>query len=523
MNSLFNNHVESTGKALPTVSENTSTCEAWHCIQLELHSHLDPDTYRNWILPIQCESMGQNSIRLITEDLICYQAIKGDLLAQIFKCRDQLGFQDLDIQVDFDRSKFPEFDTPVGEDLLGELNPELAEETDSSSGVERYIKTQTPHKDQGRVSQNFQRSEPQVASASPQPASGANNSLLKPNPKYTFENFVRGASNQFALASCLNVAANPGGSYNPLFLYGSTGLGKTHLLHAVGNRVRESRPDLVVSYISSERFMNEMIHCIRHNKMWDFRHKYRHSDVFLMDDIQFISGNKAATQEEFFHTFNSLYEAKKQIIITSDLFPQDIPEIEERLRNRFQWGLIADIQPPDMEHRVAIIMAKACQLDIELTLDLAEYIAQRTKRNVRELEGALHRIAAFASLQGRPVDKSLATEIFISMSGTTPPKQIEISNVQRKVAENFKIKLADLKSAKRHRHLSIPRQIAMYLARKYTDASFPDIGKKFGGKNHTTVMHAVRKIEKERLLDMDLKASMESIERALEKEQIQQL
>ncbi|MDD9951081.1 MAG: chromosomal replication initiator protein DnaA [Zetaproteobacteria bacterium] len=513
MNSLFNNpgeHNSQTRKKSETLfledSSQPSPCDAWHCIQVELHSRLDPDTYRNWILPIKCEPNGPHSIKLITEDLICYQAIKGELLVQIFNCRDQLGFSDIEICVDFDRSKFPEFEQHLTEEPIqeAEKSPLLQHKAvEPLPKAALHTQTETP--------------QPRTATSS------APAGVLKPNPNYTFENFVRGASNQFALASCLNVAANPGDSYNPLFLYGSTGLGKTHLLHAVGNKVRETRPDLVVSYISSERFMNEMIHCIRHNKMWDFRHKYRHSDVFLMDDIQFISGNKAATQEEFFHTFNSLYEAKKQIIITSDLFPQDIPEIEERLRNRFQWGLIADIQPPDMEHRVAILMAKADQLQIELNLDLAEYIAHRAKRNVRELEGALHRIAAFASLQGRPVDKSLATEIFVSLSGSSAPKQIEVSHIQKKVAEHFKVRLGDLKSAKRHRHLSLPRQVAMFLSRKYTEASFPEIGKKFGGKNHTTVMHAVKKIDQERLIDMDLKASMDSIERALEKEQTRQL
>lgn len=336
------------------------------------------------------------------------------------------------------------------------------------------------------------------------------------NPNYTFNTFIQGPSNQFALASCLNAAENPGVNYNPLFLYGSTGLGKTHLLHSVGNRIKELFPHYVIAYISSERFMNEMIYCIRHNKMWNFRQKYRHCDLFLMDDIQFISGNKAATQEEFFHTFNSLYEAKKQIIITSDLFPKDIPDIEERLRNRFQWGLIADIQPPDVEHRIAILKSKADQLKVALNDEVAEYIANHAKRNVRELEGALHRIAAFAALQGRPLDKAIAMETFHSMVADSP-KQLEIETVQKAVADYFKLRVVDLKSKKRQRVLTLPRQIAMYLSRKHTQASFPDIGDKFGGKDHTTVMHAVRKIKEEKNRNLDLKANIEALERSLEK------
>jgi len=336
----------------------------------------------------------------------------------------------------------------------------------------------------------------------------------KLNPTYTFATFVRGPSNQFALATCQNVAENPGLTYNPLFLYGSTGLGKTHLLHAVGNLVASKNKNAIITYISSERFMNEMIYCIRHNKMWDFRQKYRHCDVFLMDDIQFISGNKSATQEEFFHTFNTLYEAKKQIIITSDLFPQDIPDLEERLRNRFQWGLIADIQPPDVEHRIAILINKAEQMGVSLSYEIAEFIATHAKRNIRELEGALHRIVAFSVLHGRPLDKQLATETFDSLLETAP-KRINIELIQRVVAQHFKLRVADLKSKKRLRILTVPRQIAMYLAREYTSASFPDIGERFGGKDHTTVMHAVKKISAEKDTSATIKNQIETIRRTL--------
>ena len=261
--------------------------------------------------------------------------------------------------------------------------------------------------------------------------------------------------------------------------------------------------------------MNEMIYCIRHNKMWDFRQKHRHCDIFMVDDIQFISGNKSATQEEFFHTFNSLYEAKKQIIVTSDLFPQEIPDIEARLKNRFQWGLVADIQPPDVEHRIAILINKAEQLGISLDYSVAEYIATHTKRNVRELEGALHRIAAFAALQGRPVDRSLAAETFQSMV-TNQSKKLGVDVIQKVVAEHFKLRVSDLRSKKRKKTITQPRQIAMYLARFFTNSSYPELGLLFGGKDHTTILHAVKTVEQKRETDPDLKAHLATISQQLE-------
>jgi chromosomal replication initiator protein len=291
-------------------------------------------------------------------------------------------------------------------------------------------------------------------------------------------------------------------------------LGKTHLLQAVGNSILKNNPDALITYISSERFMNEMVYCLRFNKMAEFRKKYRTSDVILVDDIQFLS-RKDATQEEFFHTFNALYEAKKQIVVTSDVFPQDIPDIEDRLRNRFQWGLIADIQPPDIEHRVAILMSKAEKQAIHLSPEVAEYIAQRAKGSVRVLEGALRRVAAFASLQGRHIDLSLASEVLQNIIGETP-RRLTIDVIQKSVADHFKLRISDLKSKKRQRAYALPRQIAMFLSRTKTNSSFPEIGVKFGGKDHTTVMHAVRKIEKDRAKDLELKSNIEALERKID-------
>ena len=261
--------------------------------------------------------------------------------------------------------------------------------------------------------------------------------------------------------------------------------------------------------------MNEMIYCLRFNKMWNFRQKYRHCDVFLVDDIQFISGKKA-TQEEFFHTFNSLYEAKKQIVLTSDQYPQDIPDIEDRLRNRFRWGLIADIQPPDTEHRIAILFNKAEQLGLALRREVAEYIATHASHNVRELEGALHRIAAFSTLQGRPMDLDTTRDIFRNVFNE-PQTEISVEVILKTVAEHFKLRPSDLKSKKRNRVFSVPRQIAMYLSRTVGNASFPEIGAKFGGKDHTTVIYACRKVEASRRDDLDLQANLETLEQLLER------
>ena len=480
----------------PGLESESADHDAWKLIMLELQNVLDEESFLNWIRPLKCRDAAGSRLILSAPDPICYQGLRNEYLHTVEACKKRIGLSHLKLELELDD---------------GPLDPSHFSEDFDSKGL---LNVGKPDPDP-RTNREGLEEDPETNPDSQQIFSSSLSTTSRLNSGYTFASFVKGPSNQFALASCLNVAANPGTSYNPLFLYGSTGLGKTHLLHAVGNQVRTQFPDLVVSYISSERFMNEMIYCIRHNKMWDFRQKYRHCDLFLMDDIQFISGNKAATQEEFFHTFNTLYEAKKQIIITSDLFPQDIPDIEERLRNRFQWGLIADIQPPDAEHRIAILMNKAEKLRVHLSHEVADYIATHAKRNIRELEGALHRIAAFAALQGRPLDKAIAMETFHSMIGEAP-SQLEIETVQKAVADHFNLRVSDLKSKKRQRILTLPRQMAMYLARKHTQASYPDIGAKFGGKDHTTVMHACKKIGSEKNHDLDLKANLDALDRQLE-------
>jgi chromosomal replication initiator protein len=329
------------------------------------------------------------------------------------------------------------------------------------------------------------------------------------NPRYTFDSFVVGSSNQFAQAACQAVAELPSRAYNPLFIYGGVGLGKTHLLHAVGRQSVRLFPGMTVVYLSSERFTNELINAIRYDRTAEFRTRYRTIDLLLIDDIQFISG-KERTQEEFFHTFNDLYESRKQIIVSSDCSPKDIPEIEERLRSRFEWGLIADIQPPDFETRVAILKKKAAQERVRLADDVAYLIASRIKSNIRELEGSLTRMIAFCALTGREMGVDLAQEVLGDLWGEEE-KVITIDQIQRKVAEFFGIKLSDLKAKSRTKAVAFPRQVAMYLARQLTHASLAEIGRAFGGKDHTTVLHAVDKIQTLLVEDPKLKKNVDGL------------
>ena len=475
----------------------------WDQIKSNLRAAIPLEDYQKWIVPLSAQQVAERHWVISVPNMIFYQMIIDRFLAHIEAAKSSLGLESLSIHFEVNplvTGSNQQVNRANQESNYGE--PLESPATESLSTLPNDV-TARPHH-QVQASQLIHPTQTNQSSTG---------SIL--NPRYTFATFVSGPSNQFAHASCSTVAEKPGKAYNPLFIYGSTGLGKTHLLHAVGNRIKQNNPGAILTYITSEHFLNEMIYCVRFGKMWEFRQKYRQCDVFLVDDIQFISGNKEKTQEEFFHTFNALYEAKKQIVITSDMFPQDIPDIEDRLRNRFQWGLIADIQPPDTEHRVAILLSKAEKLGIKLGEDVAMYIASHAKRNVRELEGALHRICAFSDLQGRPINMELAAETFQNILSEAP-KLLTIETIQKIVADHYKIKVSELKSHKRQRNLTMPRQIAMFLSRMLTNASFPELGERFGGKDHTTVMHAVRKIEKDRTKDLDLKAHIDSIQRQLE-------
>ena len=334
------------------------------------------------------------------------------------------------------------------------------------------------------------------------------------NPKYTFDSFVIGNSNRFAHAASLAVAESPAKAYNPLFIYGGVGLGKTHLMHAIGHYILQNNPNAKVVYVSSEKFTNELINAIKDDKNEEFRTKYRSVDVLLIDDIQFIAG-KERTQEEFFHTFNTLHEANKQIILSSDRPPKEIPTLEDRLRSRFEWGLIADIQAPDFETRMAILKKKADVEKLNVPNEVMVYIATKIKSNIRELEGALIRIIAYSSLTNREVTVDLATEALKDIISNKQNKSITIDLIQDVVATYFNLRVEDLKSQRRTRNVAYPRQIAMYLSRKLTDMSLHKIGEEFGGRDHTTVIHAYEKISESLNKDESLEHTINDITKKL--------
>ena len=336
----------------------------------------------------------------------------------------------------------------------------------------------------------------------------SNNNIIRNyprlNPKYTFDTFVIGNSNRFAHAACVAVAESPARAYNPLFLYGGVGLVKTHFMHAIGHSIMKEQNDAKVVYVSSEKFTNELINSIKSDKNEEFRDKYRNVDILLIDDIQFIAG-KEGTQEEFFHTFNALHEANKQIIISSDRPPKEIPTLEDRLRSRFEMGLIADIQPPDFETRIAILKTKAQIENIDIPNEVMNYIATYIKSNIRELEGALTRVVAYSSLINKDISYDLAVEALKDIVTTSESQEISVNRIKEKVSTAFGIKMDDFNSKKRTRTIAYPRQIAMYLSRELTDLSLPKIGNEFGGRDHTTVIHAHDKISK----DLELEKNSE--------------
>jgi chromosomal replication initiator protein len=340
-----------------------------------------------------------------------------------------------------------------------------------------------------------------VPEAPPEPEISDDAQLGGLAPRYSFDTFIVGPSNQFAHAACRAGAEAPSRSYNPLFIYGGVGLGKTHLMHAIGHYVLTHLRTLKLTYISSERFMNEMINAVRYDRILDFRERYRSVDVLLVDDIQFLAG-KEGTQTEFFHTFNALYDSQKQIVISSDCPPHEIPQLEERLRSRFEWGLIADIQPPDLETKTAILKRKAETEGLHLPDNVAIYIAGKIKSNIRELEGSLIRLIAYASLTGREITLALAQDVLRNIL-QNDDRAVTIEGVQKAVADHYSLKVAELKSKNNSKSVAMPRQIAMYLCKALTSASLPEIGKSFGGKHHSTVIHSIRKVEDLRQKDGD--------------------
>jgi chromosomal replication initiator protein len=367
-----------------------------------------------------------------------------------------------------------------------------------AAGASETSRPASPSPELDRETENqgeFSHTPPDSEPAAEPPRSGG---LI---PRYTFDSFIVGPSNQFAHAACRAVAETPSRSYNPLFIHGGVGLGKTHLMHAIGHYVVQHHSRLSLLYISSERFMNEMINAVRFDRILDFRSRYRSVDVLLVDDIQFVSG-KEGTQNEFFHTFNALHDAQKQIVISSDRPPHEIPALEERLRSRFEWGLIADINPPDIETKAAILKKKAEGEAVPLPDNVAMYMASRIKTNIRELEGSLIRLIAYASLTSKPLTIELAKDVLKNVLDHDD-KAVTIEQIQKFVADYYQLKLNELKSRNNSKSVAMPRQVAMYLCKSLTHASLPEIGRSFGGKHHSTVIHSIKKVEDLRKKDGD--------------------
>lgn len=442
----------------------------WHDALLKIEGVLTPQAYRSWIEPIRFVDSDGSLFILEVPSEFHKNEIKNRYIALIHDVVAGLTNDNFDIEIQ------------VSESVTETTNDPPAESSSLKDTLPlEKLKT-----------------------------SGFSTSL---NARYTFDTFVCGTSNEFAYAASQAVAESPASRYNPLFLYGGTGLGKTHLMVAIGNQILSDNPAANICYYTSETFMNEMINCIRHKKMEEFRSKFRKTDLLLIDDIQFMAGREA-TEVEFFHTFNALYESHKQIVITSDKFPKDIPGLEERLRSRFEWGLIADIQPPDVETKVAILKKKAAINKIELPDDVALLIGSSNASNVREIEGMLIRIGAYASLTKNKINLAMAKDILKDII-VDKSKEITIDSIQKHVADHFKLKVADLKSEKRFKNFVIPRQIAIFLSRELTKASFPEIGEKFGGKDHSTVIYAVKKMTNLMADEPEISDSYEVIKRKL--------
>jgi chromosomal replication initiator protein len=438
--------------------------ELWQRTLSTLQDRIKPHNFDMWLRPILCQSIDGSHITLKAPNLYIKEWFEDNYLSVVLEELKSQSQQDFQVSFELDET---------------EENPVVVEP-----------------------------SSPQVAEA------------LAPewncefNQRYTFDSFVVGSSNQLAHAAAHAVAELPAAKYNPLFIYGGVGLGKTHLLCAIGREIRQRQPGSRIAYLSSERFMNEYINLLRTNRIDEFRNKYREKcDVLLMDDIQFLAG-KDRTQDEFFHTFNSLYDSHRQIVVTADKYPKEIQDLEERLRTRFQWGLIADIQQPELETRIAILKKKAEAEKIFFPDEVAFYLASNIKSNVRELEGSLIRLAAFASLQKANITVEFARESlknFLSQATAN----LTIETIQKEVAAYFSIKIVELKGAKRHKAVARPRQIAMYLCRRLTNSSYPEIGQRFGGKDHSTVISAFRKIEDLVEKDLSVRTAVETLERQL--------
>ncbi len=463
-------------------------------------------TLNEWLRPVKPLSLSETSLVLgaptaLARDWIAKRYIPFLEDAVFDLCKKKLKIEVKNLNIEPEKKEAP----PIQETLLTEhTSPTgmmVAETKPGDKTPSQY--TVTPRK----------KEEPSRSYDMPGAIAPGDASSL--NPHYTFDTFVTGNSNRFAHAAALAVAEAPGRVYNPFFMYGGVGLGKTHLMHAIGHKILEKFPAMRVLYISSEKFTNELINSIRDGNPESFRQKYRNIDVLLVDDIQFLS-KKEHTQEEFFHTFNTLHDANKHIILSSDRHPREIQTLEDRLRSRFEWGLITDIQAPDLETRIAILRKKAALENLDVPNDVMFSIANRIDNNIRELEGALTRVVAYASLTEQPITTTLVNEALANIFPTGKTREVTMELIQEVVASYFKLRLDDLHGKKRTRNLALPRQIAMYLCRELTNNSLPQIGTSFGGRDHTTVIHACDKIGKERQEDSKLDRTIEQLMQRIE-------
>jgi chromosomal replication initiator protein len=459
-------------------SSATAAVDPWVQILGALEKKINRHSYDTWLKPTRYSHLKGNImfVRVPTQEFVNIGDRYGDLIQEAI---DNLGFDFQDVQF-VTTEDSPAAKTPIRHD--GGL---------SASPVLQAVVPGVPAK-QSRFDWD---------------------SAAQLNARYTFDAFVIGSGNQFASAAAKAVAENPSKAYNPLFLYGGVGMGKTHLMHAIGHEIKRRSPEQSICYLSSERFTNEMINSLRYDKMTSFRDKFRNVDVLLIDDIQFLA-QKERTQEEFFHTFNALHESMKQIVIASDRPPKELAEIEDRLRSRFEWGLIADIQPPDLETKVAILQKKAEVEQIMLPTDVALFMASNIRSNIRELEGALIRLKAKSSLEGREINLGYSQEVLRNFIDSQT-KKVTIESIQKAVSEQFGMRLPEIKAKNNARAVVYPRQIAMYLAKHLTEASLPEIGRQFGGKHHTTVLHSIEKIEETRKTDKDLNRMLNKLAETL--------
>ena len=436
--------------------------DLWKSVLSRLETRLDPHTFNTWLRPTALAWKDETVVHVLVPNDVYRDWLRDNYSDLIGETLSELTGAPLAIEFTTTATESPQAPAPQP---LGKSVGVIGSSASTSLNI-------------GRETVTFEESGP---------VSGPL------NPKFRFSTFVVGTSNQLAHAAARAVAESPSRSYNPLFLYGGVGLGKTHLMHAIGHKILQGNPGLRLVYISSERFMNELINSIRYDHTFEFREKYRNIDVLLMDDIQFLAG-KERTQEEFFHTFNALYDAQRQIVLTSDSPPKEIPTLEERLRSRFEWGLLADIQPPDLETRIAILHKKAGAENVVIPDDVMLFIATNSKSNIRELEGALIRLVAYSSLTNEQITIDLARNV-LRDSLNSRVTMITIDKIQENVAGYFGLRVSDLRAKSNARRITHPRQVAMFLSKKLTNHSLPEIGRAFGGKHHSTVIHSVRKVE----------------------------